>query len=142
MSDTAIKEEMAARFPWIDPTLGYPDSTLREGVEKVESRVFAFKIGVAHKAIPWMTPCHEKGMEKIDGFDWEPVHINLKGTIDGQDYFWGMPVLGLGLMNVMVPAAHLRPFTDKEKKFWSGRKLGMFGSHSGDLSYTFNMPEM
>lgn len=132
--------DLAERFPWIDPTQGYPSRGLIDGVEKIECRMVAVRHGGAHKSVPWIKAIHEDGMEAIDGADWEPFYVQHRGEIDAQAYYWGMFVLGLGFVNVMVPMEFVRELTDSERTFWSGRRMSMVGLHSGKESYQFNLP--
>lgn len=132
------KQEFVALHPWIDPTKGYPDSTLRDGVRKIEPTYIAIKNGGAHKSIEWMTAVPTVDLEKIDGHDWEL----FTATCEDEKYVWGMFVEGIGALNVMVPKEYIRNLTDGERKKWSGRKLVMVGSHSGKESYGFKMPEL
>ena len=60
----------------------------------------------------------------------------------GRAWVWGMFVEGIGAFNVMVAAEHVRDLTDAERAYYSGRTMGMYGSHSGNLSYTLNLPEL
>lgn len=128
------------RFPWIDPTLGYPDDTLIEGVSKIAVSYVAARTGSAHKALPWMEPIHSSGLEHIDGHDWELFTTQLRGIVNGRDWVWGQFVEGLGMIHVMVPADFIRELTPTEREYYSGRRFGMYGSHSGNLSYTFDLP--
>ena len=53
--------------------------------------------------------------------------------------FYGMPLEGMGLVDCMIKKSDCRPFTEKELKFWKLRTMGMYGSSSGKLSYTFEV---
>lgn len=75
-------------------------------------------------------------LDKVDDVDWDLFHVNYVGNIEGVTYYWGMFVLGLGAFNVMVPVAWTRDLLPHEREAWSKRVLGMYGSHSGNLSYT------
>lgn len=55
------------------------------------------------------------------------------------DCYYGMPLEGLGLFDCMLPKEFCRPFEEDELKFWQNKKMGMYGSHSGDLSYTYKI---
>lgn len=129
------RNEYTTQFPWIDPTKGYPDSTLIDGVGKIDRHI-AVSIGSSHKSIGFMEPIHSDDLEHVDGLDWELFHASLEGTIDGVDYLWGMYVEGIGAFNIQVVKSHTRDLTDTERAAWSKKPLGMYGSHFGNLSYT------
>lgn len=135
-----VREEYLARWKWIDPTKGYPDSTLIGGVERVtpidETKHIAVSLGATHKALEYIEPIHSKDLERVDGLDWELFTAWYEGSINGVDYYWGMFVEGIGAINVMVVKAHTREITDTEREAWANKTLGMYGSHSGNLSYT------
>ena len=126
------KDEFVSKYPWVDPTRGYPDNTLIAGVHSCNVHV-AVRTGAAHKAIPFMQPVHSAHLERIDGHDWE---LFGAGLTDGV-YMWGMFVEGLGMMNVMVPIEFTRPLLAAEREAWSKVTLGMYGSHTGKHSYNF-----
>lgn len=128
------KEEFVSRFPWIDPMLDMDRLTYRPEVQK-HNEHYATR-GACHKIFTYMEPIHSKHLEKTDGHDWELFHASHRGTIDGVEYLWGMFVEGMGFFNVMVPVELSRPLTDAEREAWSKVTLGMYGSHSGNLSYT------
>lgn len=133
----------SVRFPWIDPTLGYPDDTLIEGVWKLDkARYVAVRGAGAHKSMPWMEACHSSGLERVDGHSWELFTADKAGTVAGRDWLWGMFVEGIGAFNVMVPAAWSRDLTDAERAYYSGRRMGMYSGYGGDLSYTLNLPSL
>lgn len=52
-------------------------------------------------------------------------------------YFYGMPFEGMGLVDCMIDKKDCRPFTQKELEAYKFVRMGMYGSHSGKLSYTF-----
>ena len=56
------------------------------------------------------------------------------------DAYYGMPLEGMGLADCMCLKEDCRPFTKKEQKYW-GRShvFGMYGSNSGNLSYTYEV---
>src|SRR6478735_10577978 len=132
-----VREEYLARWKWIDPTKGYPDSTLIEGVTPLaETTHIAVCIGATHKSLNYIEPIHSRDLERVAGLEWELFNAYYEGTINGVDYYWGMFVEGIGAFNVMVVKAHTREITDAERDAWSKKTLGMYGSHSGELSYT------
>ncbi|BAG41505.1 hypothetical protein [Ralstonia phage phiRSL1] len=128
------KEEFVKRWSWIDPMLDSNKLTYRLGVER-HGEHYAVR-GACHKLLPYLTPCHSQYLEHTDGHDWELYRASHRGTVDGVEYLWGMFVEGLGMFNVMVPVELARPLTAAEREAWSKVKLGMYGSHSGKLSYT------
>lgn len=54
---------------------------------------------------------------------------------EDEENYYGMWVLGLGFIGVQFPKTTTRPPTDIEKEYWESRKIGMFGSQSGNKSY-------
>lgn len=54
--------------------------------------------------------------------------------------FYGMPLEGMGLIDCMALKSDCRPFTEEELKYWmKERTFGMYGSHSGNLSYEYKV---
>jgi hypothetical protein len=129
------EEEFVAKYKHISPIVDMSKMTYRPEVQK-HNEHYATR-GACHQLFPYMDPIHSKCLEKIDGHDWELFHASHRGTIDGQEYLWGMFVEGLGFFNVMVPIELSRPLTDAERETWSKVTLGMYGSHSGKFSYSF-----
>ena len=118
---------------WIDPTLGYPSQELIPGVKKLaKARHMAVRTGAAHKLLPWLKPCHSAHLVRVDGHEWEIFRADKENEV----YFWGMFVEGLGAFDVMFPKAFCRELLPEEREAWSKVVLGMYGSHSGKLSYT------
>jgi hypothetical protein len=110
------------------------------GANKIERKYIAATGKAYHKLFP-------EGRDVIHniskntpkkGKRWELATVSE----ESDEFYWGMFVEGLGFFEVMFPKVNTRPLTEKEKKFWSGRRMGMFGSHSGNLSYTFDMGEI
>lgn len=128
------KEEFVKRFPWVDPVLESDRLTYRPGVHK-HSEHYAVR-GACHKIMAYMEPIHSAHLEHADGHDWELFHASPRGTVDNVEYLWGMFVEGIGLFHVMVPIELSRPLTIEEREAWSKVTLGMYGSHSGNLSCT------
>jgi hypothetical protein len=126
--------EFRAKFPHINPIIDLNSMTYRPDVEKHDQH-YATR-GACHKMMAYMEPIHSKGLERTDGHSWELFRSSHRGTIDGVEYLWGMFVEGLGMFNVMVPMELARPLTQEERETWSKVTLGMYGSHSGKLSYT------
>ena len=128
---------------WIDPTLGYPNPALREGVEQIERQYVAVSIRGFHKLLPNGSKVgHTKGLEHVDDRDWELFVVSKRGIIDGQSFVWGMFVEGLGMVDYMIEAENVRHLSEAERKHFSGMRMGMYGSHSGNLSYTFTLGDM
>lgn len=91
--------------------------------------------GSCHKLLEHMESIHSEHLERVDGHEWELFHASHRGTIDGVEYLWGGFVEGLGMFHVMVPVELSRPLLPAEREAWSKVTLGMYGSHSGTLSY-------
>ena len=68
-----------------------------------------------------------------DGY--EKLHVDK----ETDKYFYGMPVEGMGLVDCMILKSDCRPFTDEELEAWKKVKMGMYGSHSGKLDYTYDI---
>lgn len=81
---------------------------------------------------------HTSGLEHIGNDDWELF------TISQQDdkHVWGMFVEGLGAFDIMVPLENVRDLTYTEKAEFSNKVMGMYGFHSGKLSYTYSLGEI
>lgn len=135
MSSNMTKEEFQAAWPYLGPTMSNTNDVLRGGVEKHDEH-YAVKIGARHYHIGFMPVCHSKGLEKVDGHDWELFRASHKGERDGKQYLWGMFVEGIGAFHVMFPSEYVRDLLPHERDAWSKKTLGMYGSHSGELSYT------
>lgn len=75
------------------------------------------------------------GIQKIDNKDWEIFFVSHE-TKNG---YFCTPLEGLGLVDVFVYKEDIRPFTESELNFWSNKKMGMYGSHTGTLSRTYNV---
>lgn len=129
-------EEFVKRFPWIDPLVDL--SRLKYRPEVYEHDYHYATRGSAHKIMAYMEPMHSDHLERTDGHEWELFRASHRGIIDGVEYLWGMFVEGLGLFNVMVPVELARQLSEEERAAWSKVRLGMYGSHSGNLSYTFD----
>ena len=130
------KEEFLERFPWIDPMADLGRMKYRAEV-KVHNEHYATR-GACHKIMSYMKPIQSKHLDRTDDHEWELFHASHRGTIDGVEYLWGMFVEGLGMFNVMVPVELSRPLTASEREAWSKVRLGMYGAHTGNLSYTFD----
>ena len=133
--DAEAEEAYLARFPWTDPTLGYPSDVLREGVVKAHAHI-AVSTGSTHKSVRFLRPIHDKRLERVDGKDWELFCVHKYGDVDGVRYAWGMYTLGLGAFDVQVVVAHCRKLLPAEREAWRNQRLQMVGSHTGKPSYT------
>lgn len=102
--------------------------------EKFDSRYVCVKS-------PWFHKLYPEGTDVLGNQDieegWEIATVSRKND----DFFWGMFVEGLGLFHCMFPKENVRELTEAERKAWAGRRLGMYGSHTGNLSYGFNLPK-
>lgn len=125
--------EWRKRYPWIDP-----DTVETEKID----RFMLVKEGASHKSMAFYTISHSNDIEKIDDHSWQIYRASLTGVVDGRRYFWGMFVEGLGMFHMMVAEENMRDLTSVEKRAWSKRGLAMVGSHSGEHSYSFNLPEI
>jgi hypothetical protein len=108
------------------------------GAKKVDRKYIAVRGKAYHQLF-------EEGRDVIhnmspapsaDGVEWELATVSH----ENEEFYWGMFVEGLGFFHVMFPKEQTRPPTAEEAKYWSGRQMGMFGSHSGNLSYMWAMP--
>lgn len=120
---------------WIDPTLGYPDDTLVNGVVEHDHYYAVSGLG-QHKVAKDYVIIHDNNMDKINGKDWELFRASCAGTIDGKEYVWGMMHLGLGLANMMFSVDQIRELTAGEKLKYENTSYGIYGSHSGEFSYS------
>lgn len=71
------------------------------------------------------------GSEKVDNKNWDVFHVHY----ETKDAYYGIPMLGLGLMDCMVLKTDTRPFTDNELDY----HVGMFGSHSRKCIQRYNI---
>jgi len=111
---------------------------LKPGITKVPpTKHIAVSVGAVHQLMH-MKPIHSDGLENINNLDWELFTVSYEGVIEGVNYYWGMFVEGIGAFNVMVVKEFTRELTQQERDTWSKKTLGMYGSHSGKLSYTFS----
>jgi hypothetical protein len=124
---------------WKDPTLGYPNDTLREGIVK-HDRYYAVSGKWSHKSISESDVIHCENMDHVDDKEWELFRASSCGMIDGKEYIWGMFVLGLGAFNVMIDVDQIREPNEAEKKRYSESSYGIYGSHSGKFSYSLPSP--
>lgn len=128
------KEEFLRRFKWVNPASDYGPLTYRPEINE-HNRHYAVR-GACHRIVDCMEIVPSKHLEKVDGYDWELFHSSHRGIIEGVEYLWGGFVEGLGFFHVMVPMELARELTAEEREKWSKVTLGMYGFHSGNLSYT------
>ena len=104
---------------------------------KEVSRYVAVR-GIAEHKIGSFDAIHTEGMQHINGDDWELF------TVSSQDdkHVWGMFVEGIGAFDMMIPLENVRNLTEAERALFSNRVMGMYGSHSGKLSYTYTLGDM
>lgn len=136
-TEQEIKDWEKQVYPWVD----YSSYKYSEDYAKC-NKYIAVRNEAAHKSIAFMKPIHSKGLEHIDGDDWELFHSDFTVKRDGKLFYYGMFVEGIGAINVMVAEENMRDLTPEEKKTFSGKTYGMYGSHSGNLSYTTTLPEI
>ena len=135
----AFIDQHPHRDPTVFPEVWTPEGYLKclPGVARVEKgEHVAVKIASVHKSTPYYEVIHSKDLEHIGGHDWELFTVSHIGMIGDQVYIWGMFVEGLGAFNQMVPIHHMRKLLPQEREAWSKKRLGLYGSHSGNLSYT------
>ena len=133
-----LRRAYVRRFPWVDPTRGYPNDTLIAGVVALERSVpVAVSVGASHKSIDYMRPYHTKGLRRLKGRDWRLFNATHYGDVDGVRRAWGMFAEGIGAFHVMVVAAHCRELTDAEVAHFEKTRFAMVGLHTGKPSYRF-----
>lgn len=132
---TPEQQALIDAHPWICPTKDMTSSPFDciEGVTKVPHAHVAVRKGAIAK-IMFLIPIHSADLERVDDYDWELFTVNYVGMVKDQVYVWGSFAEGIGMFHVMVPAEHIRKLTVKEREIWSKKRLGMYGSHSGNLS--------
>lgn len=77
-------------------------------------------------------------LEAIPNHDIEGDYEIMVVDKETEKYFYGMPFEGMGLVDCMIDKKDCRPFTEKELEAYKFVRMGMYGSHSGKLSYTYN----
>ena len=134
----ALRFAYANRYPWVDPTLGYPSNEPVPGVTKLERCVpIAVSIGASHKSLDYMEAYHTKGLRRLKGRAWRLFNATHYGDVDGVRRVWGMFAERIGAFHVMAIAAHCRELTDSEVAYFAEASFAMVGSHTGKTSYTF-----
>lgn len=66
------------------------------------------------------------GSKDVDGKKWDIFHVKY----ETEEAYYGVPMLGMGLMNCMILKSDTRPFLEEEK---NGYNVGMFGSNSSNF---------
>lgn len=64
------------------------------------------------------------GATKVDNKNWDIFHIHY----ETEDAYYGVPMLGMGLINCMLLKEDTRPFLEEDE---FEHELGVYGSHSG-----------
>jgi hypothetical protein len=72
------------------------------------------------------------GTINVDGKKWDIFHVHY----ETKDAYYGIPMLGFGLIDCMILKSDTRPFLSKELKNY---KLGMFGSHTRKYVRSWNI---
>lgn len=78
-------------------------------------------------------------IEHIDGENWEVFLVSHRLDLDGQTYYYGSFLEGIGMFNVMIPKENIRELTDGERETLAKANMGMYGCHTGNLSYTYGL---
>ena len=71
------------------------------------------------------------GAKKINNKNWDVFYINY----ETKDAYYGVPMLGLGLMDCMILKTDTRSFLKNEFNY----KVGIVGSYTGKLSNKYNI---
>lgn len=71
------------------------------------------------------------GSKKVDNKEWDIFHIQYETP----NAYYGVPMLGMGLIDCMILKKDTRPFLKNEFNY----NLGMFGSHTGKFIKKFNI---
>lgn len=71
------------------------------------------------------------GSKEVDGKNWDVFHVNY----ETKDAYYGIPMLGMGLMNCMILKSDTREFLEDELQY----KTGMFGSSTGKFIRGYNV---
>ena len=72
------------------------------------------------------------GALEIDGKDWDVFHVRY----ETKDAYYGIPMLGMGLMDCMILKKDTRPFTKDDKLSYS---LGICGILSDNPSHKYDV---
>lgn len=71
------------------------------------------------------------GSEKIENKNWDVFHVHY----ETKEAYYGVPMLGMGLINCMILKTDTRPFLENEFNY----NVGMFGSHTGKFIEKYNI---
>ena len=71
------------------------------------------------------------GSKQIDNKNWDVFHVHY----ETKDAYYGVPMLGMGLMDCMILKEDTRPFLEDEFDY----SLGMFGSSTGKFVKEYNI---
>lgn len=71
------------------------------------------------------------GSKDVDNKKWDVFHIQY----ETKDAYYGVPMLGIGLIDCMILKTDTRPFLEDEFNY----KVGMFGSYTGKLNDRYNI---
>ena len=69
--------------------------------------------------------------KKIDNKDWDVFHVHY----ETKDAYYGIPMLGMGLVDCMILKTDTRPFLKSEFNY----KVGMVGSDTGKISSQYSI---
>lgn len=72
------------------------------------------------------------GAESVEGKEWDVFHIHY----ETKDAYYGIPMLGMGLMDCMILKTDTRAFSNEDNFNY---KLAVTGSHTGKISNSFNI---
>lgn len=71
------------------------------------------------------------GTEKVNNKDWDVFHVNY----ETKEAYYGVPMLGIGLMDCMILKTDTRTFLDDELNY----NLSMSGSFTGKIINKYNV---
>lgn len=71
------------------------------------------------------------GSKKVNNKNWDVFHIHY----ETKDAYYGVPMLGMGLINCMILKTDTRPFLEDEFNY----NIGMFGSHTKKFIKKYNI---
>lgn len=68
---------------------------------------------------------------KVNGKEWDIFHVHY----ETEDAYYGIPMLGMGLMNCMIMKSDTRGFLEDELEY----SVDMYGSHSSKFARGWNI---
>ena len=71
------------------------------------------------------------GSEKVDSKSWDIFHVHY----ETEDAYYGVPMLGMGLMDCMILKSDTRPFLSNELE----HNIGLFGIHTDTFRRGYNI---